>query len=282
MTHYALLIGVKTSLAAGDKTMPRAVETASVLQHHLHAVGIPDQNVCLLKEPTKADDVKTEFKKLVQNATDNDTVIIAYIGHGKQASGGEPHKWLLASYESISATELATMLDHPPPGARRIVISDCCYGLGIASLPQNIRGVRRWLTVLRLMIARLREWLGRAIAWLRVDYRVLAGRVTRSLLHAFHANKSGAPLVCIAGALPNQDTDDDRERILILLTIGAVVAGSTNAELKKDFSRVSYQNTAFELEPNHASLLDEFVLGLAPAAASAAARPQVAAVRRRP
>lgn len=261
MTHYALLIGVRSSPLAPDKVMPRAVQTASALQSYLRVAGISTQ-VKLLEDPQSAQKVKTEFDDLVRDMTDDDTVIIAYVGHGMEGSGNEPPRWLLASNETISASALAAMLDGPPARARRIVISDCCYGQGVASLPQGARGTRGALIWLWHEIARLRHRL-------LLDYRNVARRFTESLMAQRSGKSAGAPMVCIAGASAIQETDDDRERLLILLVIGAAVAGSRNRELKNDFDRVKRQNTGFYLESNRSSLLDELVLGTGGAAAAA-------------
>jgi hypothetical protein len=249
MSYYAVLIGVTKG---PDSIMPRAVQTAGAMKTFLKSANVPEENVCLLDEPDR-DRVDRALTWLTSVATSDDTLLLMYIGHGIQGSGKIPYGWLLTGQRNIDADDLAKWLDTVPSAARRIVISDCCYGEGIAAVPTGV-------SLFSVLCARLRD----ALMWLRhrvlTDFDAISNAFARQVVGKTHTVGIQAPMICISGAAADRQTDDGRERLLALLTIGAAAAGSTYTDLQGDFDRVKDGNKGFNVLPTPKDRWSEKVL----------------------
>jgi hypothetical protein len=253
VNYYALLIGVTTTASRPDSIMTHAVPTARAMQTFLESANVPAENIRLLQEPTR-DDLDSMLAWLTDAVTTGDTLLVMYVGHGIEGSASASYGWWLTSSDHITSAELATWLDTVSNAARRIVISDCCYGEGITKLPQSTSVLGRICAGLQNALARLRKRLF-------ADYTAMAAQFATQVIARTHTVGVQAPMICIAGAALDREVDDGRERLLMLLTIGAAAAGSTYAELQGDFARVKDGDKGFNIQPTPKELLGERVLG---------------------
>ena len=94
-----------------------------------------DVNVSTLQLPTR-DQVRTRFNELAKQVKNNDALVVMLIGHGTY--DGQDYKFNLQGPD-ITATELATLMDHVPAQRQLVVNMTECSGGSIEQLKRPMR-----------------------------------------------------------------------------------------------------------------------------------------------
>lgn len=94
-----------------------------------------DVNVSTLQLPTR-DQVRARFNDLAKQVKNNDALVVMLIGHGTY--DGQDYKFNLQGPD-ITATELATLMDHVPAQRQLVVNMTECSGGSIEQLKRPMR-----------------------------------------------------------------------------------------------------------------------------------------------
>lgn len=159
---YALLVGVGTYTAkSGLNTLTYSESDMSALATALKVIGVKDQNVRLMIQSAVGDDrfkprrenIETELRLLLKNKGPEDSVVIAFAGHGLQYRDKPDSLYFCPSDanidDSASWVDLkAVFEDLKKSGAgSKLLISDCCRNdprsRGRRALPNDVQSITR-------------------------------------------------------------------------------------------------------------------------------------------
>ena len=254
MSYYAVLIGVSRT-GRTNTPMPAAVPAIKAMRGFLRSAGVPEANIAWLPEATcKA--VTDAFDPIAQKVTRDDTLLIMFAGHGVLGQGGEPDAWALHGMDVITDELLGEWLARVPGAARRIIVSDCCYGLGIARPGQGVNSFHGLCVRLKYEIARLRQRLF-------FDFFGHAQRFASALTGRIRSVEPLAPMICLAAASAIGEVLNRDERLFLTLTLGVAAGGGKYDDLQLDFDTVRTATSAFCIETNPKERMKEVVLAVA-------------------
>jgi hypothetical protein len=250
---YAILISVPQSAEYQTTTIPDADEAVErfrvMLDQRFHEKLV----VASLKRPDATQDkVCQAFEGAVGHLAGGDLFIILFIGHGLQASDTHAYQaWALDDSE-FTDRQLAGYLARLKRNVEVVIISDSCYGAGIAAPgPTALRFASRpfhaMIKKVRALFYRLpfmrtyhrRQLPELANAWSSGELEKVATRpdaLTR-------ADK----LVCIAAASWWDQVDPYAMKDLIDMTIDAVEANCTHGALADAFDERAASGATFQL-----------------------------------
>jgi uncharacterized caspase-like protein len=138
--QLALLVGVRKYDPNELRDLPYAEADVEGLAKTLRAAGYPPENVVLLTQAAAARDlrfapeaakVRRELALLLQNRTKEDTVVIAFAGHGVQLQGDDeayfcPADARLADKATlVSLSEVYRELERCPAGVKVLLVDAC-------------------------------------------------------------------------------------------------------------------------------------------------------------
>src|SRR5262249_36280061 len=138
--QFALLVGVRKYNPNELRDLPYAEADVEGLGKTLRAAGYAPENVVLMTQAAAARDlrfapeagkIRTELKLLLQNRTREDTVVIAFAGHGVQFQNDEeayfcPAVARMADRATlVSLSEVYKELEQCPAGVKVLLLDAC-------------------------------------------------------------------------------------------------------------------------------------------------------------
>jgi hypothetical protein len=254
VSYYAVLIGVSKT-GRTKVRMPAAVPAITAMRAFLRSAHVPDSNLAFLAEASYQE-VEDAVGPLAKQVTQDDTLLIMFVGHGVQGQGTDPDAWALRGMDVITDEVLSGWLARVPATARRIVISDCCYGLGIAHPGPGSNAFPGLCATLRYELARLRQRLF-------FDFFGRAQRFASAMTRRIRSVEPLAPMICLAAASAVDEVTNRDERLFLTLTLGIAAGGGKYDDLQLDFETVRTATSAFCVEANPRERLHEVVLAVA-------------------
>ena len=249
-----MLIGVSRT-GRTKVVMSAAVPAINAMRSFLRSANVAESNIAYLPE-VACKEVEVAFARIAKKVTRDDTLLIMFAGHGVQGQGTDPDAWALRGMDVITDRMLAGWLASVPTAARRIVVSDCCYGLGIARPGPGLRGFHGLCARLKYAWMRLRQRLF-------FDFRGHAQGFAHALTRHLHSEDALAPMICLAAASAIDEVTNRDERLFVTLMLGAAAGGGKYDDLDGDFETVRTATSVFCIETNPPERRREVVLAVA-------------------
>jgi uncharacterized caspase-like protein len=138
--QVALLVGVRKYNPEELRDLPYAEADVEGLARTLRATGYPAENVVLMTQPAAARDlrfapeaakVRRELALLLQNRTKDDTVLVAFAGHGVQFQGDDGHYFCPADARLgdrstlVALSEVYRELERCPARVKLLLVDAC-------------------------------------------------------------------------------------------------------------------------------------------------------------
>jgi hypothetical protein len=262
---FAILISVPQSDRFGGDEIPRATEAMERFCKLLTTrFKNPKPKILPFPRPLALkDDVQKAFKQVGKLASSGDLFVVMFIGHGIPSDHGKHayEAWALNDAE-FSDRDLANRLAELDPDVEVVVISDACYGAGIAR--PGSKGLSRvWSPFHELFSEVFDEACERFYTWpflaryREMKLKAFADAWTPHALPSRATKPTELPtlnqMVCISAASWDDEVSLSNMSCLIDMTIKAVECNETHGALADRFYIQSATDAAFQLQafPNN-------------------------------
>ena len=274
MSFYALLIGVRQTKHAPDLIEAALPSIPAMSTFLYNARRARCEDILRLPEAT-AKEVADGLETLSARIRDHDTVLIMFTGHGYQQADADG--WALRDKDKYLDRQLIQWLKGIPGSARRIVISNACYGAGIARTGRGLMLARKLTRTLkhkltpapersrigpvrrlaRRVVRRLKDWLRPEL-----DLDQLAQQFANKLVKS----SPDVPMICLASASATGDVGSGPQQEFLDITLTAARRGSTYRELRKRYDARFAQDRSFHVLLSECCHEDDAVLADVPPA----------------
>lgn len=252
---HAILISVPQSSAYPTKVIPGADAALDCFAALLtERFTDPAPSICVLKRPDATEvNVTAAFEEAGCQLSGDDLFIVLFIGHGRGSHTGHVYQaWALNDSE-FTDKQLADHLSKLPKTIEVVIISDSCYGAGIATPGPRILPAK-WAR-LHAVLDKIDDWIAKLPILRRYrgfERRVLVDAWTPSalLLASNQPNELRKlnQMVCIAAAASRDEVGLASMAVLVDMTISAVRANGTHGSLADAFEAAAVPGARFQVQ----------------------------------